>query len=783
MLIVLLLLILYRASPEKRLLLLLALSFLGGAWRYAQVAPANDPYNIARWIGPQTVEIVGTVSDEPSSQGRSRSLHVAVSQVRKNSDMPWSEAHGEIAIQARGLTVEDPYGANYGDSVRISGKLQPPAPHSPRTIDASMLFPSINVLQVANTPLSWLFHVRIVLATSIERALPQPEAALLVAILLSLHTPALKSLNFSFNVTNTAHLIAPSGFKITILAGVVMSFMGRLLPVARPQAMLLPAERRGGWRAYCTTAVVVLSVFLYTLLSGVGPAAIRAGIMGTLLVIAPRLGRRYNIYAALGLAAILMSLNDPQILWDAGFQLSFSGTLGIVVLTPYFQRLLHPIHLERIFFGEMVAEICAVTLAAQTATLPIIACDFQVISFVAFPANILTVPLLGLFVLGGFILCILGLMIVHAAQIAGWVIYPLLWYTNKIISFLADLPGAYISITSIDAPLNIAYYGLLFLLLFVLKKKGIQPVTGSRKKLAPRTQFILHLGGVLIILMATGASALATRLDTRLTLTFLAVEQVGRTAKNAAILLQTSDGKRLLIDGGSNAGSLAQELDSHIPSWQRSLDMVMLTTPRPDHLNGLLDVIERYRIGSIIEAGMLHPNTTYALWRRTIDEKQINSVAVQQGMQFSLGKEVTIQILWPGSTLHKGGDELRDNALVLRIVTPSMRLLLLGVAAESRYAVQGLLTSVDERYMQADVVQVEEEGSTPFASSLPTLLEKTQAPLLIETPAGNSRQTTHKESPSLPITGIENIIQTQETGSLEIASSTQGITLSPSEED
>jgi competence protein ComEC len=95
---------------------------------------------------------------------------------------------------------------------------------------------------------------------------------------------------------------------------------------------------------------------------------------------------------------------------------------------------------------------------------------------------------------------------------------------------------------------------------------------------------------------------------------------------------------------------------------------------------------------------MLHPNTTYALWRRTIDEKQINSVAVQQGMQFSLGKEVTIQILWPGSTLHKGGDELRDNALVLRIVTPSMRLLLLGVAAESRYAVQGLLTSVDERY-------------------------------------------------------------------------------------
>ncbi|HEY4384554.1 MAG TPA: hypothetical protein VGN34_08795, partial [Ktedonobacteraceae bacterium] len=60
------------------------------------------------------------------------------------------------------------------------------------------------------------------------------------------------------------------------------------------------------------------------------------------------------------------------------------------------------------------------------------------------------------------------------------------------------------------------------------------------------------------------------------------------------------------------------------------------------------------------------------------------------------------------------------------------------------------------------------------------LLEKTQAPLLIETPAGNSRQTTHQVPFSLPITGIENIIQTQETGSLEIADSTHGITFSPS---
>lgn len=788
MLILLLPLFLYWSYPERRLFLLLALSCICGAWRYAQVLPANDPYNVAHLIGTTAVEIQGTVSEQPISQSKSRLLRIEVSQARKSSSSPWSEAHGEIEVQTPGLTIEDPFGANYGDSVRISGKLQPPAPHSTATIVASMAFPRINVLQPANTPLAWLIHVRVVLATSIEQALPQPEAAVLIAILLSFHTAALKPLTSDFNVTNTAHLIAPSGFKITILAGIIASLTGRFFPATRPQAMQLPAERRGGWQTYCVTSVVVLSILLYALLSGMGPAAIRAGIMGTLLVIAPRLGRRYNIYTALAFAALLMSLYDPLVLWDAGFQLSFCGTLGIVVYTPHFQRLLHRTHLERMIFGEMLIEICAVTLAAQTATLPIIAVNFQQISFVALPANILTFPLLGLFILGGFILCILGLIAIPAAQAVGWIIYPLLWYTHKIISFWAHLPGAYLPVTHVETALSITYYSFLGLLLFFLKEKqkqkqATQPATTSRNKLSARTWRIFQLCGVAIILAATGVSALVNHLNAPFTLTFLAVGPVGKAAAGEAILLQTSDGKSMLIDGGSDAGSLAQELDSHLPSWQRSLDFVLLTTPRPDHLNGLLDVIKRYSVGTIVEAGMLHPNTTYALWKRTIDEKQISSVAIQQGTQFFLGKEVTIQILWPGSTLHKGNDELRDNALVVRIITPFMHVLLLGVAAESQYALQGLLTSLDESYMRAEVVQVEGEESAPFAAPLQTLLKKTQATLLIETPAaGSSRQKIRPEPLSVLMAGSQ-VIQTQKTGTLEITGSTQGVTLSQTEGD
>jgi predicted membrane metal-binding protein len=96
------------------------------------------------------------------------------------------------------------------------------------------------------------------------------------------------------------------------------------------------------------------------------------------------------MYTAMGLAAIAMSLIDPFILWDTGFLLSFLGTLGIVLLTPFFQRLLAPI--EHLPFGHFITEIIAVTLAAQVATLPIFAVTFETISFIAPIASMLTVP-------------------------------------------------------------------------------------------------------------------------------------------------------------------------------------------------------------------------------------------------------------------------------------------------------------------------------------------------------------------------------------------------------
>src|SRR6266571_1700532 len=329
-----LLIIVFYQDRQTRFVMLLALCACLGAWRYSVALPSNDPHSIQTFISPNSLEVRGTVADEPQVQVRTRLLLVDASAVSTDGGNSWKEAHGQLEVQTLDTSLEDPYGANYGDSVELQGKLQPPLPYGPAGIFASMSFPRISVTDAGGNPvIAFLYHLRVTLATVIEQALPQPAAALLVAVVLGLQTLDLHPLKSAFSLTGTIHLTVSSGFKVTILAGLVASST-RIFYKGREAHLLLPAQKLRDWRLWLTTGFVVVSIAAYTVLSGAGPAAIRAGIMGILIVIPPRLGRVYNVYTALASAALVMSCINPFVLWDVGFQLSFVGTLGIVLLTP-----------------------------------------------------------------------------------------------------------------------------------------------------------------------------------------------------------------------------------------------------------------------------------------------------------------------------------------------------------------------------------------------------------------------------------------------------------------
>jgi len=801
---VVLVMLLWR-DGQGRLIMLIILCLLLGAWNYARVSPHNDPHAISAFINTGQVTVLGSVVDEPALQGRSRVLLVEVSSESNNGGNSWQDAHGQIQVRTLGALIEDPYGANYGDNVELQGKLQAPEPHSPPGVFAAMLFPGITVDSTGGNPIiASFYHLRETLAGIIAQSLPQPEGALLIAILLGLHTPALKPLITAFNVTGTAHLIVPSGFKVTILAGLVASSTRWLYESrnGQPQGAskltpLLPGQkRRESWRRWLATTLVIGSIAAYTIVSGAGPAALRAGIMGILLVVAPRLGRIYNIYTALALAALLMSMFDPFVLWDVGFQLSLLGTLGIVLLTPLFQRLLHPI--EYIPLGHHVAELIAVTLAAQTATLPIFASTFQQISFIAPVANVLTVPLLGALILLGMLVCATGLLFAPLGMICGWVAWPLLWYAITIITWCSMLPGAYVSnpeaylgVGDLSVGLAWAYYGVLaFLTGMALRRWPLGSVYAGDHKgpplLSRRALWMIQFGAALLMILATGTTALAARPDGRLTITFLSVGPVGQVAQGEAILIHTPDEKTILIDGGLDATSLGQELDSRLPFWQRSLDVVMLTTARTDHLTGLQDIVNRYQVGEVLDAGMLHPSSGYALWRRTIAERGLHYVQVRQGATIAVGTQVILQVLSPASPLHQGSNEVFDNSLVVRLVAPGLRVLLLGATALSKFALSGLVANIDPGYLQANVVQLVGESSKAFPPELSTVLQAAHPALVVITPASlTPKQRKAGESTVLPASTLAfgttpwQVVQTAQLGTLEIICSGNGWSMQP----
>src|SRR6266487_1923109 len=271
-------------------------------------------------------------------------------------------------------------------------------------------------------------------------------------------TPTLKPLAKLFQLTGTAHLIAPSGFKVTILAGIVGGSTSWIYKRRGKQSKpLLPAQRHEGhWRRWLATSFVILSIIGYSILSGAGPAAQRACIMGIILVIAPRFGRVYNIYTALSLTALIMTMFDPFVLWNTGFQLSTFGTLGIVVLTPLFQHLFRPI--EWFPFAILLTETVAVTLAAQIATLPIFAYAFTQVSFIAPLANLLTVPLLAALIFLGIALCVTGSIALPLGMLCGLIIFPLLKYTILVVSWCASIPYAFSPVGNLDMSLAWCYY-------------------------------------------------------------------------------------------------------------------------------------------------------------------------------------------------------------------------------------------------------------------------------------------------------------------------------------
>jgi len=337
---------------------------------------------------------------------------------------------------------------SYGDRVTLSGVLQPVAAengyYAKERISGTMRFPVI--LLVAHDQgipiFRALFAIRKSVITSFQKALPPEQATFLSGLTLGRSVGFSKEFSQKLKDTGTTHLVALSGYNVSIIAiGITALFS---FWFSRRRAFIIS----------------VLAIIGFVLMTGAESSVVRAAIMAIIVLIAERAGRLYLMRNAIVAAAFVMTLLNPEVLtFDIGFQLSFLALLGIVYLKPALAFWLNIPNAPG--FLQWRKNLWT-TIAAQLAVLPVLLLHFGFFAPIALVTNILILVFIPATMMLGFCVFLASLFSSVLALIVALPARLLLAYELGVINFFSNFPMRF-SVATFSLAIVLIYYGILIL--------------------------------------------------------------------------------------------------------------------------------------------------------------------------------------------------------------------------------------------------------------------------------------------------------------------------------
>lgn len=414
----------------------IVLMFAIGALRLSLAVCSRPPPALSQLMSLRSpVRIEGRLSETPRSRLSGWQAPLEVQFVHTNS--------GPVPMTAR-ILISGPYslaGLHYGDRVRFTARLRAPnVRRNPGGFDyADFLFrqgidglarPRGAVEAIASggspfSPPNMVEPVRTWIRAVFTECLAPTPRALILGFLIGETDQLPPTLYESVRNSGTLHLLAVSGANVWLIVGMAMLIL-------RPLHI----------RRWLRTAVLLVIVTLFSFLTRNEPSVVRASIMVAAILIGRLAYRPIAALNAIGLSAVIILLISPLQIFRPGFQLSYAAVIAIIVVGA---RTMSALPSRRHRWRRMLLTVSLSSLAATTATAPILAYHFGTVPIAALPANLVMIPIAS-------VAAYFGAALLACSAVSSWatsmLAYPMTWVLQLFVvvaGFFASIPQAVLS--------------------------------------------------------------------------------------------------------------------------------------------------------------------------------------------------------------------------------------------------------------------------------------------------------------------------------------------------
>jgi len=659
-------------------IMLLFYSF--GAFEYLIIDNKNK--NRFKEFENEYVTVCGVISSQPSLKDTRVSYIISVKEIITGGSKV--KTGGKILFTT--LLWDDWQVYEHGREISVSGKLNLPSGRrnpggfnyreylAQSGISATMFARKENVVigerRKTNVLVSLGLFLKDRIVSVINKSLPEQQAGLLNGMLIGNREGLSKEVQQVFSDSGLSHIMAVSGANVAFIVFPLL-FMLRKLHLKRHIANI--------------TAIFVLVVFVF--ITGFEPSVLRAVIMAIVILTGQILRRENDVLTSISFAALVMLLYNPYNLFNIGFQLSFAATISLVLFNKNIKNLL-----STRFIPKGITDVLSVTLAAQIGVLPITVYYFNKFSLVSIISNLLVAPVIEAITVLGFVMAIIGQVSIVFSRLIGYVNCTLLSFVLFISKITANLPFAVVR-TITPHIIMIVFYYLAIWFFFWYK-----PVRNIKIKV---THYVLGL----VVLSAI--YCVPVLVPKGLEVVFIDVGQ------GDSIFVRTCTGKTVLIDGGggSNIESSFNMGDSVVIPFLldfgiAKLDVVVATHGHDDHIQGLIPVLESFRVDNFIIPEHTGKEEFHKLLE-TSKLREINVYSLKKGDRIRLDGETYFYVLNPDENFSDEIQSLNNSSLVLKLHYKDVSMLFTG---DIEKEVENKLVQ-DKENIRADILKAAHHGS------------------------------------------------------------------------